>query len=182
MRLTLIGLRGTGKSTVGRLVADRLGWTFVDADKELERRERRTIADIFECDGESTFRQIEEALLEELLQSGDHAVIASGGGAILSEQTRARMKSSGPVVWLTAPVETLAKRVTTDAQSASQRPSLTGKSIADEIAQVLAARRRLYQEVATITVPTQDQTPAQLADQIVERLGRELSGQGGQQA
>lgn len=174
MKLTLIGLRGTGKSTIGRLIGQRLDWPFVDVDGELERREGRSIATIFETDGEPTFRQLEEALLAELLQSEASAVIAAGGGAILNEQSRERMRAAGPVAWLTASVDVLSKRLTDDEKTSSQRPSLTGQAVAEEIETVLKARRLFYQRTATITVPAGDESPDHLADDIITRLRADL--------
>src|SRR6266568_2195570 len=106
----LIGLRGSGKTTVGRVVAERLALPFRDADVELEARAGRSIGDIFATDGETVFRDLEEQTLVELIDWG-LAVIATGGGVILREANRARMKAAGTIVWLTADAETLCQRM-----------------------------------------------------------------------
>src|SRR3954447_21902345 len=99
-RLFLIGYRGSGKSTVGRLLAERLGWAFVDADEELEIRAGRSIADIFTTDGEPAFRALESAVLRELA-SRDRHVIACGGGVVLRDDHRRLLRTGGHCVWLT---------------------------------------------------------------------------------
>ena len=101
MILTLIGTRGTGKSTVAPLLAERLGWDWIDADVELERRAGRSIREIFASDGEPVFRALERQNLLELLQR-DRLVLAAGGGAILNADTRRDFRAAGPVVWLQA--------------------------------------------------------------------------------
>ena len=164
--ISLIGARGSGKTTVGRVLAARLGRPFADADAECERRTGRTVADVFATDGEATFRAEEEATIAALL-GGTDGVLATGGGAVLSEATRRRLRDAGPVVWLTAAVDELEARVSTDA---ADRPSLTGGDPAAEMAEVLSARRPLYQEIATITEPTGGRSPDEIAASIAARL------------
>lgn len=94
MTITLTGYRGTGKSSVAPLLADRLGWSWIDADAEIERRAGQSIRDIFAAGGEPEFRRQERAVMVDLL-SRDRLVIASGGGAILNEQTRRDMRAAG---------------------------------------------------------------------------------------
>ena len=101
MNITLVGYRGTGKSTLAIPLAKRLGWTAVDADAELERRAGRTIRQIFDTDGEPEFRRLERETLVDLLGQ-QNLVIAAGGGAILNPETRSDIQSSGPVIWLKA--------------------------------------------------------------------------------
>jgi len=112
MRIFLIGYRGTGKSTVARLLADRLGIEAIDADAELERRAGKTIRTMFAEDGERAFRDLESTLLAEF-GDRDDVVIATGGGVILRPENRAILKT-GRVVWLTAPAEVLWRRMCGD--------------------------------------------------------------------
>src|SRR5262245_13906122 len=107
--LFLIGYRGTGKSTVARLLAERVGWAYLDADAVLERRLGRSIRQIFAEDGEPAFREREAAVLAELCQCRQH-VIATGGGVILRPENRERLKQAGRVVLLTADAEVIWRR------------------------------------------------------------------------
>lgn len=144
MTITLTGYRGTGKSSVAPLLADRLGWSWIDADAEIERRAGQSIRDIFAAGGEPEFRRQERAVMVDLL-SRDRLVIASGGGAILNEQTRRDMRAAGPVVWLQAQVDTILARMGTDETTASRRPALTDHDPRAEVQQLLAIRHPLYE-------------------------------------
>ncbi len=170
MIVTLIGYRGCGKSSVGPLLATRLQCQCVDSDDEIESSSGKPIREIFADDGESTFRALETEVLRKLL-SHPPAVIAAGGGAILSQINRERMKQAGPVVWLTASAATLASRIGGDGTSSQRRPSLTGKSIEDEVADVLESRLSLYKDAATITIHAESESPQQIAERIIAALG-----------
>lgn len=169
MVITLVGYRGTGKSTVGPALADRLGWAFVDADPEIERRAGRTIRDIFDREGEPHFRKLEAETLAEFL-GRDRLVLAPGGGAVLSDQTRERMRAAGPVVWLTAPVDLLLERLQRDPTTGERRPSLTGLPPRQEIEELLARREPLYADAATIRIDTAGRDVKSLVDEICARL------------
>ncbi|MEZ6123472.1 MAG: shikimate kinase AroL [Planctomycetaceae bacterium] len=166
MIVTLIGYRGCGKSSVGPLLADRLGCRCADSDLLIEQRAGKSIARIFAEDGEPAFRSLESEVLNDLLTQPS-LVIAAGGGAILSEANRQRMRQAGPVVWLKASPATLAARITGDVTSAARRPSLTGKSIADEVAEVLTFREPLYAGAASLIIDAENQTPQQIVEFIV---------------
>ncbi|MEQ9408844.1 MAG: shikimate kinase [Fuerstiella sp.] len=169
MIVTLIGYRGCGKSTVGPLLADRLGYPCVDSDDLIESRARKSIRQIFAEDGEPAFRQLEADVLAELTQRGD-LVIAAGGGAILAEANRRRLKAAGPVVWLSVHPDILAARIEGDLSSDERRPSLTGRSVQDEVAEVLETRLPLYQAAAAITVSADTDTPEELAERIFRQI------------
>jgi shikimate kinase len=163
--LFLIGYRGSGKTTVGRLVADRLGWSFVDADAVLEERFGRTIREIFAADGEAAFRDKESAVLADLCRCVD-AVIATGGGVVLREANRALLKRHGLVAWLAADPPTLLARIQDDPTTAARRPDLAGGGLA-EVERLLAARETLYRESADVVVPVAALSPEQAADAIL---------------
>lgn len=173
----LVGSRGTGKSTVGRLVAGRLGLPFFDADRVLEARVGRSIPDVFRDLGEPAFRDWEERVLAELT-AGPPCVLATGGGAVLRAVNRERLRAFGRVVWLTAPAEVLAERLAADG-AGSGRPALTAAGTLHEIAEVLAARQPLYREVADAAVPTERRTPEQVADALLEVLAEWLGASQG---
>jgi shikimate kinase len=170
MVITLIGYRASGKSSVAPRLAKRLGWTWVDCDRVIEQRAGCPIARIFENEGEAGFRKRESEALADLLQQ-PHQVIASGGGAILSAENRQRMKDAGPVVWLHATVETLVRRLKPDRLGGSARPSLTGKPIDEEVAEVLAVREPLYRQTASLIIHS-DGEPA---EQVAKRIHRHLA-------
>ncbi len=120
----LIGYRGTGKSTVARDLAELLGYNSIDADEEIERRVGKSIASIFAEDGEATFRELESQLVNELTHLR-RTVIALGGGAVIREANRNVIRTAGPVVWLTAPVDVIVTRLAADPTTAGRRPNLT---------------------------------------------------------
>src|SRR5689334_1819052 len=105
-RIVFVGYRGTGKTTVGRLLAARLGWTFADSDDLIESATGRSIAEIFATEGETSFRQHEAAALQELSKR-DLIVIATGGGAVLRSDNRELLRTAGFIAWLTARPETI---------------------------------------------------------------------------
>lgn len=176
MFVTLIGYRGCGKSSVGPLLAQSLQCPCVDTDDVIESRSGTSIREIFELQGEPEFRRLETDVLKDLF-SGPAAVIAAGGGAILADVNRQLMKAAGPVVWLNAGIETLAERISRDASSENRRPSLTGRSVEQEVADVLNSRRDLYADAASIIVDADQGSPEQIAEIVLSQLaGR--SGEG----
>ena len=176
MIVTLTGYRGCGKSSVGPLLAEHLGCGCVDSDQVIEQRAGKSIAEIFADDGESAFRQLETEVLTDLLKQSS-LIVAAGGGAILSDVNRERMRAAGEVVWLRASAEILAERISSDAASKGMRPSLTGKPIGEEVAEVLTARTPLYEAAATITVDAGEGSPQEIADRIIAQLP-DLAGAG----
>jgi shikimate kinase len=167
--ISLIGYRGTGKSTVGMRLARRLKWQWIDADNEIERRAGRSIKEIFATDGEPTFRQLEREVIVELL--GRHQiVISTGGGAILNPETRNDLQNAGPVVWLAATVETIAARILGDSTTASRRPKLTAKGGIDEIRELLALREPFYEQCASIKIQTDGLSLSEVVTAIMQQL------------
>jgi shikimate kinase len=167
-RVLLVGPRGSGKTSVGRALAGQLGWRFVDADEELQRRAGRTIREIIEAEREAGFREREAAVLADLCAQDD-AVIATGGGAVLRADNRERLRSAGRVVLLMADVDTLHRRISADPASAATRPNLAGGGRA-ELEGQLAARLGHYREVAHLTLDTAGRSPEELAGLIVAAL------------
>ena len=174
MSIVLIGYRGSGKTTVGRALADRLSWPFVDADAVVVQRAGMTIRELFERFGEPHFRAVEAAVVAELLARRDH-VIAMGGGAVLSAETRAALATAGhPVVYLSGSADELHRRIAADPATAETRPSLTalGGGLA-EVRAVLAAREPVYRAAMTHEVDVVGRTVDELADAILRRLQKE---------
>lgn len=173
MVITLIGYRGTGKSTLAAPLARRLDWNWLDADVELERRAGRSIKEIFDTDGEPEFRRLERELIAELLQR-DRLVVAAGGGAILNDATRRDLQTSGPVIWLQASVDAIEQRLATDSTTGQRRPNLTSTGGRAEIERLLATREPLYRECATIIVDADSAAPEQLVEEVLRQLPSEL--------
>jgi shikimate kinase len=161
----LIGYRGSGKSAVARVLAELLGWDWLDADAELEHRQARTIRQIFVADGESAFRDFEAALFGELCRLQQH-VLALGGGVILREENRSLLRMPGHyVVWLTADAATLWQRMQEDTGTAERRPDLSVGGLA-EIEEMLERRRPLYTACADRMVETAGRSPEEIAEEI----------------
>ncbi|WP_169083197.1 shikimate kinase [Paenibacillus sp. PL91] len=160
-KLVLIGFMGTGKSTVSKLLAEKLGWKRVDGDEEIERLENRLISDIFAADGEAGFRVIETNVLETILASEESSVIATGGGAVLSEINRELMLSKGFVVALKASPEQIIARVKTD----TARPLLQGD--AEERVNLLLEQRKHAYDFAHLTIDTTNMSAEEVVAAIL---------------
>lgn len=169
MNLVLIGYRGTGKTTIAQRLALRLGWHWIDADVEIELRAAKSIKTIFDDDGEPRFRQLESDVLRDL-RNRNQTVIAAGGGAVLRPENRVVLGELGPVIWLTASLETIVARVAADPSTAGRRPNLTTRGGRAEIEQLLAIRTPLYEQCADLTVATDDRSPDQIAAEIIALL------------
>ncbi len=160
----LIGSPGSGKSTVGRALAERLGAELLCTDTEIEKRAGKPIGDIFVEDGEARFRALEREIVAEGLRSWD-GVIAVGGGAVLDEDTRADL-ADHHVVYLQVEFAEAARRVGMDVA----RPLLAGNPRA-RLRKLLDERLPIYESLATVTVPTTDQHPEEIVDAILPTLG-----------
>jgi len=163
--IRLIGYRGTGKTTVGRLLAARLGWDFVDADDHIETVAGRTIAEIFAVEGEAGFRDREAAAIRDLC-GRERLVLATGGGAVLRSANRELLRSAGLVVWLTATPETAWARLQNDPTTSARRPNLTANGGIEEVRTLLAARSPLYEELAHFVADADTPSPEAVAAAI----------------
>ena len=166
MNVVLIGYRGTGKSTIGKILAERLGRELISTDAEVVRQAQRSIPDIVQEKGWEYFRGLESDVCQEL-SGRDNLVIDTGGGAILRPENVASLKKSGVLFWLTATVPVIAKRVGGD----TQRPSLTGtKSFVEEISDVLREREPKYAAAADHVIPTDAHSPDEVAERVLATL------------
>ena len=164
-RIFLIGPMGSGKSTVGRALARRLGLGFVDSDREIESRCGVDIPTIFEYEGEAGFRRREARVIDEL-SAADDTVLATGGGAVLSADTRRRLRERGHVVLLAVdPAEQL-RRVGGDAR----RPLLATADPAARLARLMAERGPLYREAAHVEIRTDSRRMHHVVGRIVRHL------------
>lgn len=164
MNLWLVGMMGSGKTTVGRLVAANRDLIFHDVDLIVTQRAGNTIAELWRRDGEDAFRSAEAAIISELA-SGEDAVVSTGGGAVLRDSNRLAMRRSGTVVWLQAPPAVLAGRLA----GAHDRPLLNEGGEA-RLAELLDARSTAYDEAAHHSVSTEGRTPAEVAAEVARCL------------
>ncbi len=156
----LIGMMGSGKSTVGEELARRLGVPFYDTDTEIVSRLGCSIGELWGLQGEGAFRDLEESQVGRL--AGREAVVATGGGVVLRPSNVTAMRRSGPVVWLRAAVEELAARVGTG----TGRPLLSGGSVEDRMSAVLTERSKLYEAAASIIIETDGLSAGQVVDEV----------------
>jgi shikimate kinase len=169
MILILIGYRATGKTSLARLIAERLGWEWIDADVEIERRAGKSIAAIFSEDGEPAFRDREAEVIADLCRR-QNLVLAAGGGAPMRPESRRMMRQSGIVVWLKASPETILARMYRDHTTASRRPDLTDKGGLAEIVELLCRREPVYRQTAHLEMDTEGRTPEEIAAEIIEHV------------
>jgi shikimate kinase len=166
--IVLVGYRATGKSTVGRLVAERLARPFLDLDREVEALEGRSIRSIFLEAGELAFRELESRVIGGLADRLAGGVVATGGGAILRESNRQKLRDFGFVAWLTADAETLTRRLQLSVRGVEDRPALTASGTLGEVAEVLEARTPYYREVSHASISTEGRSAEAVADAVVE--------------
>jgi shikimate kinase len=145
--LILIGYRGSGKTTVGRQAAQRLGYAFVDTDERVVAEAGQSIAAIFEQEGEAGFREREARAIQEATR-GSRRVISAGGGAILRSDNVTRLRERGFVVWLTASPDVLWRRIERDEATSETRPALSRLAGVEEVRTVLASRLEAYRRAA----------------------------------
>lgn len=165
--LILVGPMGAGKSTVGRHLAELLHREFIDTDQVIEARTGAAIALIFEIEGEAGFRKRESAAIEELTRRHG-IVLATGGGAVLSEENRRILRERGTVVYLCAPLETLVERTQRD----RNRPLLQNTDRRAKLEEILRVRDPLYRQTAHIVAHTASRSPLRVAREIVAQLKR----------
>lgn len=169
MNIYLTGYRCTGKTSVGKSLADVLKWSFIDADLELVGRYGMTISEIVSKEGWNSFREKEKAVLKRLSALDKH-VVATGGGVILDIENIEQMRKSGTIIWLKATPETIKTRILQDQNTEELRPSLTSKGLVEEIEETLVERKPLYEGAMDFSVDTDNRS----IDDICESIIREL--------
>ncbi|TFG62455.1 MAG: shikimate kinase [Nitrospirales bacterium] len=166
MNIILIGYRGTGKSTVAKILGQRLERTVISTDTEIVKEVGQSIPQIVEQFGWDHFRELETQMCRKL-HDQTNLVIDTGGGLILKEENVNILKANSTIFWLTAEVPTIVKRISGD----TQRPSLSGtKTFVEEIEDILKERTPKYQAAADHVIPTDRTTPHQMADTILSLI------------
>src|SRR5437870_5185674 len=163
--LFLVGMPGSGKSTLGRLLARRLDKTFIDADAELEHRLGVTIAVIFELEGEPGFREREAGMLAELI-NGSNTILSTGGGVVLRPDNRERLTQNGTVLYLHATPATLWERT----RRSKHRPLLRAENPLARLEELYAVRDPLYRSIADFVVESDRDQVTRLAQRLEEQL------------
>ena len=171
MNVVLIGLRGTGKSTVGRLVAARLQWGYLDTDTLVQERAGETIREIFGRGGEPLFRSLEAAAVRDCA-AHDRVVLSCGGGVVLDPQNVEALRRNGLVLHLTADPEELWRRVSGDAATLETRPTLIAAATSgvEELRELARARAGAYAQARHAELPVGGRTPEQVADAVLELI------------
>ncbi|MGB2755162.1 MAG: shikimate kinase [Phycisphaerae bacterium] len=169
MNLVLIGYRCTGKTTIGEILAEKLGWPLVDTDTLVQDRAGRSIQAIVEDGGWADFRRRERETIADVA-ARDRQVISAGGGAVLDEANARALRAGGRVVLLTASPETIWDRMQADPKTAAERPNLTDSGGIAEIRNLLEERRPKYQAACHYEIPTDRFSPEETAGRILAWL------------
>jgi shikimate kinase len=164
-RILLIGMMGAGKTTVGQLAAQELGWDYFDSDAEVEADTTMTVPKLFAAQGEEAFRDAESRALERACASTTPCVVSVAGGAVLRPENRALLSQSGTVVWLRADVETLIRRV----GDGHGRPLLDADP-ASALRDLYATRRPLYAQVADVIIDVDDLAPTEVTKGLLAEV------------
>lgn len=164
--IVIIGFMGTGKTTVGKMLAQRLGFSFLDIDTEIERSQKMSISDIFAAYGEERFREIETEFIK-MIKDKSHLVISTGGGVVIRDENMRMLGQNGIIVCLTAQPETIFERV----RSKKDRPLLLTPNPLETIKSLLNSRQDLYKK-ADIEINTSNLNPLQVVSEIIDGLDK----------
>jgi shikimate kinase len=171
MNLVLVGYRGTGKTSVGRLLAAELHRPFLDSDERVKAAAGKSVQEMVAEKGWDFFRREEKRIIAEL-SGEDGCVVALGGGAVMEEENVRNLRERGLFIWLTAGAETIAGRLNRDAGNREQRPSLTGKDPDEEIKSLLKAREPFYAKIADCRIDTSERSIAEVAAEVLRFLDK----------
>ena len=168
-KILLTGYRATGKSSIGKILADLLGFAFIDTDLTIEKRQGESITEMFNRGGGDIFRRKEEDILFELAQRRN-IVVASGGGSVMHEKAWKALRENALSVWLTVDIKTICQRLSADSNTDDQRSALTEMGTMDEISMVLTEWQPLYKKSSDLTINTEGKTPEEVAEVILSEF------------
>lgn len=169
MKIFLVGYRCSGKTTIGKILADRLHYEFLDMDRMIEQQTGSTISDLVDAHGWDYFRQIEKEILFNTEQMKD-TVVSTGGGIVTDPENLIFLNKNGYSIWLDADIKTILSRLKSDPSTLASRPSLTFKNRIQETEDVFKIRRPLYQKAAHLKIETGLHTPEEIVTLIKRRL------------
>ena len=173
MNVVLIGYRCSGKSLVGKTLANNLGWELVDTDQVLEKRVGDRICHYVAENGWEAFRMLEKMIIRSICDF-DQRIIATGGGAVLDWENVRNLRQTGWVVWLQASLSVIRERMSKDERSGIARPGLSGEDSMAEIEKVLSKRTALYERACDDIINTDEQSPDAVAKEIIQSLPEAL--------
>ncbi|MCK5096602.1 MAG: shikimate kinase [Desulfobacteraceae bacterium] len=169
MKIFLIGYRCTGKTTIGKILADLMGYSFLDIDKKVETETNSSIASIVKSSGWEEFRRLEQQVLFKT-KNNKNLIVSTGGGIVLRFENRNFLKNNGRSIWLFANKEVILSRLTEDENTDLSRPSLTNKKLEQETEMLILEREPLYSEIAQLKFDTSVKTPEKIAQMIKGEL------------
>lgn len=164
--IVLTGFMGTGKTEVGKILSQRLGYNLIDVDSEIEKEQKMTITEIFKQHGETMFREVESDIIKRFSEI-ENAVLSVGGGAVLKQENINNLRKKGIIICLTASPETIFKRISNN----DDRPLLKVKNPLQKIKELLDLRRSYY-EKADVIIDTESKSPTNVADEILKSISR----------
>jgi shikimate kinase len=168
MNIVLVGMRGSGKSTIGMKLAEALTWPLVETDSQIEEKMQKPIVDIVRESGWEVFRSLENEVVRDVAQL-DNVVISTGGGILLNDENKRLLKENGIIIYLTASIDSLFQRISND----ESRPFLSdAKSMRDDIEKTFAKRESLYLQSSNFSIKTDTQTIEQTVEAIRKYVKR----------
>jgi shikimate kinase len=177
MNIILIGYRCSGKTSVGKILAERAGMAFYDTDDLIKKSAGKSIEEIVEKDGWERFREIEKTVIRDVSQLGN-TVIATGGGVVTDEDNITNLKRNGYIVWLEVDADILMTRMEKDMCAGNTRPSLTGINPVAETKKVLEMRNPLYRKAADLVIDTGRLSLDDVAERIIKAVSDQISAAG----
>lgn len=169
MKIFLIGYRCTGKTTVGKILSDRLDFDFIDTDRMIEQQTGSTILQLVETSGWEKFRQVEKKILFNT-KNLKNTVVSTGGGIVIDPENQAFIHQNGYCVWLDADIKTILSRLNMDKNTCSSRPSLTDKDLLNETEELVTLRKPLYEKASHLRIDASFHTPEEIVNIIDRRV------------
>ena len=169
MKIFLVGYRCSGKTTIGKILADRINYKFLDMDRMIEQQTGSTISDLVDAHGWEYFRQIEKEILFNTEHMKD-TIVSTGGGIVTDPENLIFLNKNGYSIWLDADIKAILSRLKTDPSTLHSRPPLTNNTLIEETKELLKIRRPLYEKASHLKIETDLHTPEEIVTLIKRRL------------